>query len=95
MKSHMMKPPDDKIQEVMRKHLVHQWAVGASYGSMAFAQVVRDKIDKFEGDDKSALIEDISNFLNTTLKNSPDELIAAYEEISKKAAELQGKEVTR
>lgn len=95
MKSHQIGTVDNnmtKLQEVYKTQLQKQFNIGFSYGGQAFCQVIKDKINGFTGDDRSALIADISNFVDITLKNSPQEILKAMEETQKRANHLLRKD---
>lgn len=95
MKAHQIETPDEnmaKLQNIYKTQLQKQFNIGFSYGGQAFCQVVKDKINGFTGQDMSVLIADISNFVDTTLKNSPQTLQKALEDTQKRVNHMLGKD---
>lgn len=86
------KPDMKAIEQKLTQQLNAAWSSGAGYGAQAFCQVVKEKINKFEGEDLKVLLDDITDFVDRTLTNSPEELAASFENIFNRANNMLGKD---
>lgn len=95
MKSHMIDEGknDIKLEECMKYHLQRQFNIGASYGAKAFCQVIKDKINNFNGDDREGLLKDISDFADKTLSNSPEDIQNAFAKMNDRISKMIGKDI--
>ena len=92
MKSHPVNAFPKEVEDKIHEQLSAAFVRGASYGAIAFCSVVKDKIDKFTGNDQSELIADIQNFVDTTMKNSPEQIAEAFKETNNRANQMLGKD---
>ena len=92
MKSHIHNSIPKELELKIRQQLSKANVAGIGYGAQSFASVVRHKIDNFKGEDLQELINDISGFVDTTLKNSPEQLAQAFAEVQQQANKILGKD---
>ncbi len=72
----------------MSEQLNKAFINGMGCGAKTFCQVIKDKIVKFDRDDNSELINDISQFVDLTLETSPSELQATLENIQNRISTM-------
>lgn len=92
MKAHIQNQIPKELEAKVREQLAKANVAGIGYGAQSFASVVRNKIDNFKGENLQELIDDISKFVDTTLKNSPEQLTKAFVEVQQEAAKIIGKD---
>ena len=92
MKAHIPNQIPKELEAKVREQLAKANVAGIGYGAQSFASVVRNKIDNFKGENLQELIDDISRFVNITLKNSPEQLANAFAEVQQEAAKIIGKD---
>lgn len=92
MKAHIPNQIPKELETKVREQLAKANVAGIGYGAQSFASVVRNKIDNFKSENLQELIDDISKFVDTTLKNSPEQLTKAFVEVQQEAAKIIGKD---
>lgn len=92
MKAHIQNQIPKELEAKVREQLAKANVAGIGYGAQSFASVVRNKIDNFKSENLKELIDDISRFVDTTLKNSPEQLTKAFVEVQQEAAKIIGKD---
>lgn len=88
MKSHVM-TIQPEVEAALKVQLNKAFVAGYSYGAKAFAQTVRDKVNEYTEDDKTALVEDIIAFVDKTLEVNIENLQEAMDNITTRVAEIK------
>lgn len=81
-----------EIRSKLRAELEKCFTTGYSYGARSFCQVIRDKIDNYNNEDKTLLLADILDFANKTLNVSANSIKETIEETKKITDEILGKD---
>lgn len=92
MKSHIQNNLPQELEIKVRQSLFNANVAGIGYGAKSFAMVIKNMIVNFTGDDKQVLINNIDEFVNKTLENSPQQLSEAFAEVMQRAEDIIGKE---
>ena len=76
------------VEKTLNDKLNQAYVTGVGYGAKIFANVVKEKIVNFSGENKDALISDIQDFVDTTLSNDVKELSAAFANLKQRTDKL-------
>jgi len=94
MKSHQINSSYEsmiKLKGKINEELTKSFVTGYGYGAKTFAQTVFDIIHEQQNDEDD-IISKIDKLVTTTLKNSPQQISEAFEEIRQRTENITGKE---